>query len=106
MSTRLFQSLSRATKKTEPWEYFVFGQCLSPQQIDEIKNADIDRGSVLHDGTRSGYKDGEGKQNHKFREYVTKDNWLKYPELTDFIKELQSEPIRKMIAKSASPFSC
>ena len=25
MSTRLFQSLSRATKKTEPWEYFVFG---------------------------------------------------------------------------------
>ena len=99
MSTRLFQSLSRATKKTEPWEYFIFGQCLSPQQIEEIKNADIDRTSVLHDGTRSGYKDGEGKQNHKFREYVTKDNWEKYPELTNLIKELQSEPIREMIAK-------
>tara|TARA_B100000508_G_C11447492_1_gene272206 strand:+ start:600 stop:1238 length:639 start_codon:yes stop_codon:yes gene_type:complete len=98
MSTRLFQSLSRATKKTEPWEYFVFGQCLSPQQIEEIKNADIDRTQVLNDGTRSGYIDGVGKQNDRFREYVTKQNWEKYPELTNFIKELQSEPIRKMIA--------
>ena len=98
MSTRLFQSLSRATKKTEPWEYFIFGQCLSPQQIEEIKTADIDRTQVLNDGTRSGYIDGVGKQNDKFREYVTKQNWEKYPELTKFIKELQSEPIRKMIA--------
>ena len=38
------------------------------------------------------------KQNDRFREYVTKQNWEKYPELTNFIKELQSEPIRKMIA--------
>ena len=99
MSTRLFQSLSRATKHDEPWEYFTFGQCLSPQQIEEIKNADIDRTSMLHDGTRSGYKDGVSKQNDKFREYVTKDNWLKYPELAKFIEELQSLPIRQMIAR-------
>ena len=99
MSTRLFQSLSRATKHDEPWEYFTFGQCLSPQQIEEIKNADIDRAAVLHDGTRSGYKDGVAKQNDKFREYVTKDNWLKYPELAKFIEELQSLPIRQMIAR-------
>ena len=38
MSTRLFQSLSRATKKTDYVRYFVFEQCLSPQQIEEIKN--------------------------------------------------------------------
>ena len=54
MSTRLFQSLSRATKHDEPWEYFTFGQALSPQQIDEIRNADIKRDGVLHAGTRSG----------------------------------------------------
>ena len=75
MSTRLFQSLSRATKKTEPWEYFVFCQCLSPQQIEEIKTADIDRTQVLNDGTRSGYINGVGKQNDRFREYVTTQNW-------------------------------
>ena len=99
MSTRLFQSLMNVNRHTEPWEYFTFGQCLSPDQIQEIKTADIDRASVLNDGTRSGYIDGVGKQNDKFREYVTKKNWLKYPELTNFIKELQSKPIREMIAK-------
>ena len=30
MSTRLFQSLMNVNKHTEPWEYFTFGQCLSP----------------------------------------------------------------------------
>jgi len=99
MSTRLFQSLGRATRHKEPWEYFTFGQALSPQQIDEIRNADIKRDNVLHDGTRSGYKEGIEKQNHKFRAYVTNENRSEYPELVSFIKELQSKPIREMIAK-------
>ena len=99
MSTRLIQSLGRATRHDKPWEYFTFGQSLSPQQIDEIKNADILKGGILHDGTRSGYKDGVEKQNHKLREYVTNENRDKYPELVSFIKELQSRPIREMIAK-------
>ena len=99
MSTRLFQSLGRATRHKEPWEYFTFGQSLSPQQIDEIRNADIKRDNVLHDGTRSGYKEGIEKQNHKFRAYVTNENRSEYPELVSFIKELQSKPIREMIAK-------
>ena len=34
------------------------------------------------------------KQNDKFREYITKENWRKYPELTNLIRELQSEVIR------------
>ena len=97
--SKLYSSLLRATKHNEPWEYFTFGQCLTPQQIDEIKTADINRTQVLNDGTRSGYKDGVGKQNDKFREYITKENAGKYPELVKFIKELQTEPIRGMIAK-------
>jgi len=99
MSTRLFQSLGRATKHENPWEYFTFGQALSPQQIDEIRNANIQRDGVLHDGTRSGYVEGVEKQNHKFRAYVTNENRHLYPELVSFIKELQSKPIREMIAK-------
>ena len=39
--SKLYSSLLRATKHNEPWEYFTFGQCLTPQQIDEIKTADI-----------------------------------------------------------------
>ena len=97
--SKLYSSLLRATKHNEPWEYFTFGQCLTPQQIDEIKTADINRTQVLNDGTRSGYKDGVGKQNDKFREYITKENAGKYPELVKFITELQTEPIRGMIAK-------
>tara|TARA_B100000674_G_C37671262_1_gene837121 strand:+ start:89 stop:733 length:645 start_codon:yes stop_codon:yes gene_type:complete len=97
--TRLFESLSKATRHDNPWEYFTFGQSLSPQQIDEIKNADINRDGVLHDGTRSGYKEGVEKQNHKLREYITKENADKYPALTEFIEELQSKPIREIIAK-------
>ena len=97
--TRLFESLSKATRHDNPWEYYTFGQSLSPQQIDEIKNADINRDGVLHDGTRSGYKEGVEKQNHKLREYITKENADKYPALTEFIEELQSKPIREIIAK-------
>ena len=97
--SKLYSSLLRATKHNEPWEYFTFGQCLTPQQIDEIKTADINRTQVFNDGTRSGYKDGVGKQNDKFREYITKENAGIYPELVKFINELQTEPIRGMIAK-------
>ena len=97
--TKLFESLSKAVKHDTPWEYFTFGQALTESQISEIRGASIDRGGVLHDGTRSGYKDGEAKQNHKLREYITVDNRSKYPELVSFIRELQSKPIRELIAK-------
>ena len=66
MYTKLYESLSKATREDTPWEYFTIGQVLTQQQIQEIKRADIDRADVLHDGTRSGYKDGVAKQNDKF----------------------------------------
>ena len=97
--TKLFESLSKAQRHTNPWEHFTFGQVLTEEQIMEIRQAQIDRHEVLHDGTRSGYKDGVEKQNHKLREYITIENRAKYPALVEFIRELQSEPIRKMIGK-------
>jgi len=96
--SRLLKSLEKSIKHTNPWEYFTFGQCLSLEQIDEIKNAEIDRSNYLHDGTRSGYKEGVAKQNHNFREYITKDNYSKYPELKKFIDELRTESVREIIA--------
>ena len=99
MYTKLYESLSKAKKNDMPWEYFTFGQALTQAQVDEIRGASIERDGVLHDGTRSGYKEGVEKQNHKLREYITKDNYRKYPELTKFINELRSRPIREMIGK-------
>ena len=81
------------------WEYFNFGQALTQAQVAEIRGASIKRDGVLHDGTRSGYKEGVEKQNHKLREYITKENSSEYLELTKFIKELQSKPIRELIGK-------
>ena len=99
MYTKLYESLSKAIRRDTPWEYFTFGQALTQAQVDEIRGASITRTGVLHDGTRSGYKEGVEKQNDKLREYITNENRHKYPQLVNFIRELQSEPIRKMIAK-------
>lgn len=96
--SKFWQSLINAKREDSPWEHYIFGQILTEAQVEEIRGAKIDRTGVLHDGTRSGYKDGAGKQNHQLREYITKENCHKYPELTDIIKELKDKEIRKVIA--------
>jgi|TARA_B100001094_G_C17819609_1_gene617818 hypothetical protein len=97
--TKLFESLSKSKYDDSPWVHHTFGQALTEAQVDEIRSAKIERSGVLHDGTRSGYKEGVEKQNHQLREYITRDNYNKYPELKKLIDELRSIPIRKMIAK-------
>ena len=86
MYTKLYESLSKAKRQDMPWEYFTFGQSLTDLQVAEIRGAKVKRDGVLHDGTRSGYKEGVEKQNHKLREYITKENYKNYPELTKFNK--------------------
>ncbi len=98
MYTKLYESLSKAKKQDMPWEYFTFGQSLTDLQVAEIRSAKVERDGVLHDGTRSGYKEGIEKQNHKLREYITAENYKNYPELTKLINELRSKPIRELIA--------
>ena len=96
--SKFWESLVNAKRNDVPWEHWTFGQVLTEEQVKEIREAEIDRTGVLHDGTRSGYKNGDGKQNHKLREYITKENCHKYPELKKIIKELQDKEIRKIIA--------
>ena len=95
----LLNSLRDAVKHDTPWEYATFGKCLNEEQVKEIRTASINNTGVLHDGTRSGYKDGVEKQNHKLREYITNENRGKYPALVSFIREMQSHPVRKEFAK-------
>ena len=74
-----------------PWEYFTFGQALTQAQVAEIRGASIKRDGVLHDGTRSGYKEGVEKQNHKLREYITAQNYQQYPEYDYIINEVSED---------------
>ena len=108
MSTVQIHKLNEATLRIvsedsgalrELWEHFTFEGALTDEQIDEIRNASITRDGVLHDGTRSGYKEGVEKQNHKLREYITKDNYHRYPELTKFINEMRGKEVREAIAQ-------
>ena len=99
VNTKLLESLQRSKWQDNPWDHFIIENILTDEQVAEIRGATVERGGVLHDGTRSGYVKGVEKQNHKLREYITKDNYKKYPELTKFINELRSRPVREHIAK-------
>ena len=99
VNTKLLESLQRSKWQDNPWDHFIIENILTDEQVAEIRGATVERGGVLHDGTRSGYVKGVEKQNHKLREYITKDNYKKYPELTKFINELRSRPVRELIAK-------
>jgi len=99
VNTKLLEALKNSRMNDNPWEHFTFEGALTDEQIDEIRNASITRDGVLHDGTRSGYKEGVEKQNHKLREYITKDNYHRYPELTKFINEMRGKEVREAIAQ-------
>jgi ABC-type transport system substrate-binding protein len=96
---KILKSLKNVETSHEPWMHHILRNVLTQEQIDEIQNAEINRAGVLHDGTRSGYVDGVEKQNHSLREYITKDNFQKYPELTKLIRDLQNPKVREAIAK-------
>ena len=97
--SKFLASIENSVRDDVPWEYHLIANALTDEQIDEIKNAKINRDGVLHDGTRSGYKEGVEKQNHQLREYITKDNYHKYPELKKLIDELRTVRVRECIAQ-------
>jgi len=96
---KIYDAVKKAQTYHEPWTHHVLTNVLTDKQIDEIQNAEISRDGVVHDGTRSGYKDGVEKQNHSLREYITKENCHKYPYLTQLIKDLQTPDVRKAISE-------
>ena len=104
----LFKSLRDKTKSYDlPFKHFELNEPLSDDAIKEIHDTHIPdpkKENLKYDGTRAldggegfyrqGIKDG-GKAK-KLRCYVTKKNSNKFPHLTKFIKELQSQEVYKM----------
>ncbi len=111
-------SIENKSKKHEsPFVHWEINQPLTEGQISEIVNADIDNPaehSLNYDGTRA-IDGGEGKFREgisdggkalKFRCFITKENSKEFPNLSNFIKELQNkntyERISSLIDKDLS----
>ena len=111
-------SVENKSKRHEsPFVHWELNQPLTEGQISEIVNADIDNPeehSLNYDGTRA-IDGGEGKFREgisdggkalKFRCFITKENSKEFPNLLNFIKELQNkntyERISSLIGKDLS----
>ncbi len=111
-------SIEKKSKKFEsPFTHWELNEPLTEEQITEIINADIDNPTehnLNYDGTRA-IDGGEGKFREgisdggkalKFRCFVTRENSKDFPNLTNFIKELQNkkthEKISSLIGKDLS----
>ena len=111
-------SLEKKSKKFEsPFTHWELNEPLTEGQVNEIVNADIANPSeynLNYDGTRA-IDGGEGKFREgisdggkalKFRCFITKENANKFPNLRNFIQELQNkktyEKISNLIGKDLS----
>ena len=111
-------SINSKSKQFEtPFKHWELNEPLSAEAIKEIINADIanpNEHKLEYDGTRA-IDGGEGKFREgitsggkalKFRCFITKENASQFPNLVNFIKELQSkkthETISQMIKKDLS----
>ena len=111
-------SVENKSKRHEsPFVHWELNQPLTEGQISEIVNADIDNPaehSLNYDGTRA-IDGGEGKFREgissggkalKFRCFITKENSKEFPNLSNFIKELQNkntyERVSSLIGKDLS----
>ena len=111
-------SIEKKSKKFEsPFAHWELNEPLTEGQVNEIVNADIANPAEFnlnYDGTRA-IDGGEGKFREgisdggkalKFRCFITKENANKFPNLTNFIQELQNkktyEKISSLIGKDLS----
>jgi len=103
-------SIEKKSKKFEkPFTHWELNEPLTDGQIAEIINADIDNPTehnLNYDGTRA-IDGGEGKFREgisdggkalKFRCFITRENSNDFPNLTNFIKELQNKKTYEKIS--------
>ena len=102
--------LNNSKKFDEPFTHWELNQPLSEGAMQEIVNADIvnpNDHKLQYDGTRA-IDGGEGKFREgilsggkalKFRCFVNKNNSKEFPNLTNFINELQSKNTYKKISE-------
>ena len=102
--------LKNSSNHKTPFEHWELNQPLTDGQVQEIVNADIANPiehNLNYDGTRA-IDGGEGKFREgisdggkalKFRCFVTKENSNQFPNLVEFIKELQNPSTYKKISE-------
>ena len=111
-------SIEKKSKKFEnPFTHWELNQPLTEEQIAEIINAEIanpTEHNLNYDGTRAidggegNFRNGisDGGKALKFRCFITKENSCNFPNLTNFINELQDkktyEKISSLIGKDLS----
>ena len=113
-----YNSIEKKSKKFDiPFTHWELNEPLTEEQVNEIVKADIANPTeynLNYDGTRA-IDGGEGKFREgisdggkalKFRCFITRENVNKFPNLENFIKELQSkkthEKISSLIGKDIS----
>jgi len=109
--------LNQSRKHEFPFDHWEYNNALTDDQIKEISNTDIPdvrKHNLSYDGTRAidggaaEFREGiaSGGKALKFRCFITKANASQFPNLLNFIKELQLkktyETISKMIKKDLS----
>jgi len=102
--------LNNSKKFNDPFTHWELNQPLTEDAVQEIYNADISNQkdhNLQYDGTRA-IDGGEGKfregiasggQALKFRCFINKNNSSTFPNLTNFINELQSKNTYKKISE-------
>ena len=103
-------SIKNQSKKHEfPFDHWEYNNALSDGAIDEIIKADIpdvSKHNLNYDGTRAidggaaDFREGiaSGGEAIKFRCFVKKENKKKFPNLVNFINELQSKEVHETIS--------
>ena len=109
--------INNSKKFKDPFDHWELNKPLTEEQINEIINADIANPmehNLKYDGTRAidggtpEYRMGieDGDKALKFRCFITKENANKFPNLRNFIQELQNkktyEKISRLIGKDLS----
>jgi len=100
--TFLNSILNNSKEHKNPFRHWELNEPLSKEAISEIASADIpdlNKLDLQYDGTRAidggaaEFREGitSGGKAIKFRCFVTKENTIKFPALTNLIKELQSK---------------
>ena len=108
---------TKSKQFNDPFTHWELNKPLTEGQIKEIINADIDNPvehNLNYDGTRAidggegTYREGhsDGGKALKFRCFITKQNYKDFPNLTNFIEELQKkethEKVSSLIGKDLS----
>ena len=103
-------SILKQSKKHEfPFDHWEYDNALTDEQIKEIINTDIPdvrKHNLSYDGTRAidggaaEFREGiaSGGKALKFRCFITKENAFQFPNLVNFIKELQSKKTYETIS--------